>query len=329
MTQLKTEKCIFKAKQNSVILAIYIDDGILLGKDQTEMRKLLAELKQDFEITIEENPSIFLGIKFEKTEGTIRLTQEDYAKQVLETYSMQDSKPTDTPLALDKGYQENESHKVIAFPFREAVGSLLYISNKTRPDLAFAVNFCSRYTTNPGNKDIQNVKRILRYLQGTIQLGIKYKEKECQKLIAYCDSDYAGDLDTRKSTTGYVIYYKGGLVGAPGSNKLWPLDYRSRIHSSIRVLQRTLVPKSDNRRTCREDSRKMHVDNQSAIKIIKNGTFNKRSKHIDVRYHFIHEKVEENSIKINYVKSDAQVADILTKPLGKHKFDLHREKLVG
>lgn len=104
LIQLKTEKCIFKTEQSSIILAIYIDDGILIGKNPQEMKKLLSELKKDFEITTEENPKIFLGIKFEKTKGSIKLTREDYARQILETYSMQNSKSTDTLITPDREY---------------------------------------------------------------------------------------------------------------------------------------------------------------------------------------------------------------------------------
>ncbi|XP_044760194.1 secreted RxLR effector protein 161-like [Coccinella septempunctata] len=130
---------------------------------------------------------------------------------------MSERKVMKTPLVPDEksGDTQDEIEKPL-FPYREAIGSLLYLSCKTRPDLAFAINYESRFTEDPMNKDYKNIKRTLRYLQGTKDYGIYYKKKNDGKdvieLKVYCDSDYAGDLNDRKSTTGYIILYNDAPI---------------------------------------------------------------------------------------------------------------------
>lgn len=124
---------------------------------------------------------------------------------------MEEAKSSSTPIS---NYKQEDEHcsKSIVFPYREAIGSLLYLSTKTRPDLSYAVGYCSRHVENPSEKDLKNLKQIFRYLQGTRNIGICYKQNSEEDLIAYCDADYAGDTEDRKSTSGYVIYFCGGPV---------------------------------------------------------------------------------------------------------------------
>lgn len=166
-----TENCIFKREDNSAILAIYVDDGILFGKSQQNLKNLLSNLKNIFEITFNENPSSFLGLEIERGPDGIKLSQQNYSEKILETYNMNDAKSVDTPLLANSGINDT-GKRTKSFPFKEAVGSFLYLTAKTRPDLSFAVTYCSRNTQNSSDVDIANIKRILKYLQGTRNLGI-------------------------------------------------------------------------------------------------------------------------------------------------------------
>ncbi|XP_077282834.1 uncharacterized protein LOC143908877 [Temnothorax americanus] len=157
------------------------------------MNQLIEELRAEFEITVDRNPESFLGMEIRHSSGKLKLTQENYSTKVLEKYKMNKSKSVSTPLA--KGEESVREPVKINYPYREAIGSLLYLSSKTRPDLAQAVRFGSRY------------------LNGTRDQGISFSsETNGNEIIAYCDSDYAGDPDTRKSTTGCIIFYCGGPV---------------------------------------------------------------------------------------------------------------------
>ncbi|XP_024882464.1 uncharacterized protein LOC112461456, partial [Temnothorax curvispinosus] len=171
-----------------MFLGVYIDDGIILGKSKKQILKLVEKLREEFELTVQEDPKTYLEL--EKTQERLKLSQKNYSNQVLETYGMKDAKSANTPIQPEGNSKVENVRKT--FPYRQAIGSLLYLTTKTRSDLCYAVNYSSRYTQSPEGKDILNVKRILRYLQGTKELGLVYGgEKDAGKLVAYCDSDYA------------------------------------------------------------------------------------------------------------------------------------------
>lgn len=195
--QLKTEQCLFVKESNNLILGIYVDDGILVGENLQEMEKLLKELKKkEFQVTIEKDPKLFIGMEIDRKEDGLKLTQTNYGLNVLKRYQMENSKPTATPMQKSNNNVINEL-KNTNYPYREAVGSILYLSSKTRPDLAYGVGYVSRYVENPTEEKIINIKRILRYLNGTVNQGIKYKTDADEDLIeAYTDSDFAGDPET-------------------------------------------------------------------------------------------------------------------------------------
>lgn len=330
LESLENEQCIFKNKSGTLILGIYVDDAILLGRDKEEIDALLKDLSNLYEMTVDKEPKSFLGIEIKRTPGKLKLTQKTYSRNLLSKFNMDKSKPVSTP--LNKIEEEAEATKRMSFPYREAIGSLLYLTTKTRPDLAQAVGFTSRYVNNPINQRVTDVKRILRYLNGTQDLGLSYSNTHGEAEIqAYCDADYAGDPQTRKSTTGYVIFYLGGPISW-GSRKQ-PIVATSSTEAEyiaaadcckeilhIKSLIEELLGKSV--------FALLNIDNQSAIKLIKDGVVNRRSKHIDVKYRFIHEKVKQKIIKIEYCPTDKQLADLFTKPLNKNKFSLCRNALV-
>jgi hypothetical protein len=323
----KCERCIFKNESNSLFLAIFVDDGILIGKDKGEMKTLLEKLCTEFEVKIDYNPKYFLGMCIERTDDQIKLKQSKYAEQVVCTYNMNDAKISETP--IDNGYNvvnSNNKSEEINFPYREAVGSLLYLSNKTRPDISLAVNILSRKVEKPASNDINCVKRTLRYVKGSMNKGVSYKisKNDANVLECYCDADYAGDEESRKSTTGYVIFYAGGPISwcsrkqpivalsSTEAEYIAAADCIKELLYLKTLLGELLVEK--------KVQIKLKMDNQSAIRIIKNGVFNRRSKHIDVRYHFLLEKFKEGDIILDYVCSRENIADGFTKPLEKTKF---------
>ncbi|XP_071646640.1 uncharacterized protein [Temnothorax longispinosus] len=244
---------------------------------------------------------------------------------------MKDAKSANTPIQPEGNSKVENVRKT--FPYRQAIGSLLYLTTKTRPDLCYAVNYSSRYTQSPEGKDILNVKRILRYLQGTKELGLVYGgEKDAGKLVAYCDSDYVGDPETRKSTTGYIIKYCGEPVS--WCSRKQPVvalssteaEFISAAECCKEVLYLKAVLEELRDKTITAE---IHIDNQSAIHLMKTGILNRRSKHIDVRFRFIQEKIAENNIDIKYCCTENQPADILTKPLSFVKFEKHKKTLVA
>lgn len=219
-TQLKSDKCVFKNPRTmkTLYIAIHVDDGLIVGEDIQEIKSLMKKMQEKFEVAINENPKLYLGMEIKKDDDQYTLSQMKYCQDTVMKYlpCMKDCKIKDTPIAKEKNSQQDtkeESEK--DFPYRQIVGSLLYASSKTRPDISFAVGYESRTMENPSTEEITNVKRTIRYLKGTPQLGIRYykKNKEDEEILhVYCDADHAGDKRDSKSTTGFVMMYGNGPV---------------------------------------------------------------------------------------------------------------------
>jgi len=158
LSQLKTEQCVFKDAKSDIFLAIHVDDGILIGKDISKMKKLLKQLNEEFEMKIIENSEIYVGMQLEKRQEGLFIHQENFGNKTLAKYKMTDCKINKTPLTPSSTKDKKEA-KDVNFPYRKAVGSLLYISSRTRPDLSFAVNFESRSIEHPERQDIVNIKK--------------------------------------------------------------------------------------------------------------------------------------------------------------------------
>ncbi|KAG5864328.1 hypothetical protein JTB14_036882 [Gonioctena quinquepunctata] len=215
-------------------------------------------------------------------------------------------------------------------PYREAVGCLMFLAVVSRPDIMFAVSQASRFLSNPKREHWSAVKRILRYLKGTQTFGLMYCAEEVN-LIAYSDAEFAGDLTTRRSTTGYLSI----IAGAPvtWSSHLQKCVSRSTTESEYIAASDAAQEISWLRIFLRElgidilEPTKLFMDNQSAIRLVKNTEYHKRTKHIDVKYHYIRERAEDNTLIVCYVASEDQLADILTKALPKEKLVKNRTSL--
>lgn len=205
----------------------------------------------------------------------------------------------------------------------------MFLSLVSRPDIAYAVNVVSRYVNNPGPSHVTAVKRIFRYLIHSKDLSIVYHGNH--ELVGYSDSDYAGDLDTRKSNTGYIFLFNGG-----------PVTWSSRKQNTV-ALSTTESEYMAASEAAKEilwlrqflcDIKEpqglinLYVDNQSAIKLINNPVFHRKSKHIDIKYNFVRENVAKKIIDIKYVDTSNQLADFLTKALPVIKFNTIRDKMM-
>lgn len=328
----KTDHCVFTNEDKTIIIAIYVDDGLAIGKNKTDLLCILKCLEKEFEIKICHKPNNFIGIEVNKNSEGITLTQKNYIESLLNKFNMIDAKPCNIPGNIDKITCTDTTINTM-FPYRELVGGLLYLSTRTRPDIAQAVNEASRKIENPNKTDVIAIKKILKYLSGTRDKGITYKVGgDISTLNAYCDSDYANDVSTRRSTTGFVIMLCNGPIS--WCSKRQPIvslsSTEAEFIAAADCCKELLYLKSF---ICELITCKikivLNIDNQSSIKLIKTGSFNKRSKHIDVRYHFIHENYVKGNFSVEYCPTDQQVADILTKPLSKIKFQTHCKKLLS
>lgn len=215
-------------------------------------------------------------------------------------------------------------------PYASAVGSLMYAMVCTRPDIAHAVSTVSRFMSNPGRPHWEAVKWILRYLRGSTNLKLCFGDNEA-KLIAFSDSDMAGDVDRRKSTSGYLVTYAGGAVSWQSRlQKCVALNTTEAEFIAVTEASKELLWLK--RLACelgfKQDKYVLFCDNQSAIHLSKNASFHSRSKHIEVRYHWIRDVLYSKKMQLEKVHTDDNGADMLTKVVTRKKLEVCR-RLAG
>lgn len=238
---------------------------------------------------------------------------------------MKDSKaistPSDVNVTLVKAGEDCEK----VFPYRQAVGSLMYAATVSRPDISYAVGEVSRFMDNPNQQHIGALKRILRYLNHSKTMVITYGSNELGDLIGFTDADFARDIDTRRSTTGYVFMLGNGAI-------TWKSKRQKTV--ALSTTEAEYMAACDGAREAvwlrqlmkdvgyeQERPTTMNIDNQSAILLIKNPELHHRTKHIDVRLHFIRDLYEDSIISAEYIETGKQLADVFTKPLASNVFN--------
>eukprot|EP00253_Pinus_taeda_P001740 PITA_01740 len=335
---------------------VYIEqpDGFILGNDAKlvcRLRKALYSLKQapracneeamsqnfasvmqqEFEMSLLGELTYFLGLHVQQNKDDIFLSQTKYLKQILKKYGIEDSKPVCTPMVTGCSLSSNDESAAVHQPtYRSMIGSLLYLTG-TQPNIMDAVEIVGRFQANPKESHLQAVKRIFKYLQGTQNFGLWYPRDTNLKLHAYTDADWVGSVDDRKSTSGGAFYMGSKLVS-------WFSKKQSSIALSIAEAEYVAAAScctqllwmmqtlQDIQITC-TPSISIPCDNTSAISISKNLVMHSKTKHIPIRYHFLRERVLEQKVKLEYVPSKEQVADIFTKPLPRETFEYLRQKL--
>ena len=246
------------------------------------------------------------------------------ATDLVTKYGLLDGKARSIPLDASLQLSKDDGDRLDkSTPYTHLVGSLLYLSVCTRPDIAQAVGALSKFMASPTTVHWQAAKGVLRYVAGTTDYGLKFGGN-ASGLVGYCDADYAGDRDTRRSTTGYVFILNGGAISwsskrqATVAASTTEAEYVAAAQAVKEALWlRNLLADLD----LAQDGGTItiYADNQSAIKLLKNPVVSMRSKHIDVVYHFARERVARKEVKFEYVKTEHMLADMLTKPVSKAK----------
>ncbi|XP_028109674.1 uncharacterized protein LOC114308301 [Camellia sinensis] len=267
----------------------------------------------------------FLGISVIKNASGYVLSQQKYASDLLTKAGMSDCKSYSSPMATKSSSSALTAAEDSLFSqpalYRSLVGALQYLT-LTRPDLAFVVNHLCQFMHYPLTSHFTSVKRLLRYLKGTLSYGIHFTSGPLL-LNAYSDSDWAGNILDRRSTTGYCIYLGPNLIS--WSAKKQPTVSRSSSEAEYRALAQTSAELSWIRMLLAN----LHIsvpvptlwcDNLSAIAMSNNPVFHARTKHIEVDYHFVRERVASKKLHICHIPTSDQVADIFTKPLSVARF---------
>jgi hypothetical protein len=270
--------------------------------------------------------SYYLGMEVQQKPGEITLCQSAYASKIVEQCGMKGCNPTDTPMEqrvkLVSGLKGTEMNVTM---YRSIIGRLRYLVN-TRPDIAYAVGLASRFMEAPTSEHWAAVKRIVRYISGTLDYGCKYVSGKNAglKLLGYTDSDHGGDFVHRRSTTGMMFFLGPNLV-TWNSQKQKSVALSSceaeYMAAAAGACQGVWLSRLVAVLTGGEVQKfKMLIDNKSAIELSKNPVYHERSKHIDTRYHFIRECVGKGDVDVEHVSTEHQLADILTKALPRVRF---------
>lgn len=335
--QCNSDQCIFILKKDKyvVYLALYVDDFIICYNNVNIANSVKMYLNKHFQIKDLGSVRNVLGMQVFRTKNEMHLSQSHYINQILDKYNMTDCKPIGTPLELNAKFENktNAEPDEKNYPYRELVGSLMYLSVMTRPDITFAVSYLSQYNSCFQREHWLAAKRVLRYLKGTINMGLLYTaNQETFCLHGYCDADWANNAPDCKSFTGYVYQASGKTVTwackkqtsvalSSCEAEYYAISEGSKEAIYLLSLYKELLDSTQlfpslslNNLTV-----ELYNDNQSAQKLVSNPVFHKRTKHIQIKYHFIREAVNCKYVNLNYMQTDKMVADILTKPLSKFK----------
>jgi hypothetical protein len=327
----ETDPCVYfkRKEENITIIAIYVDDMIIATTSMKEMLEIKAIMKTKFKMKDLGEITYCLGLQIQRNrkEKTLSLHQTKYINEMIKIFGMEEAKPVSTPtalgIALEKKKKEDEEES--KYPYKEAVGKLLYAMTGSRPDIAFATSLVSRFMSNYDSTHWTAVKRILRYLKGTNDLCITFKKtSEALTLIGACDSDWGGDKCDRKSTFGYIFLLDGAPISWVSKKQsivalsTTEAEYIATTHAAkeaiwIRKLMSELGHEQKQPTTIFED-------NKSCIALANNPVFHMRTKHIDIQYHFIREAIKQQHVSLEYCPTEQMTADAFTKPLPTTKF---------
>nr|GEV47690.1 hypothetical protein [Tanacetum cinerariifolium] len=299
--------------------------------NKDRINKLKAQLAREFEMKDLGPANKILGMQIyrDRVSRKIWLSQKSYVRKILQRFNMQDCKPISTSFPTNvklsskmSPSSEKEMMEMSRVPYASAVRSLMFAMICTRPNIAHAVGVVSRYMAEPGREHWKAVKRIFRYIKGTSDVALCFGDSDLI-VIGYVDSDYAGDLDGSKSTTGYVFTLSGRTVS-------WVSKPQSVVVMSTTEAEYVAVAQASKEAVWlkmlleelghKEEQIILFCDNQSALYLARNPAFHSKTKHIRVQYYFVREKMEEGTVDMRKIHTDDNVADYLTKAINCDKF---------
>ncbi|GJV46600.1 retrovirus-related pol polyprotein from transposon TNT 1-94 [Tanacetum coccineum] len=318
------------AGNDILLVQIYVDDIIFASTNIAMCDEFANQMTNKFNMLMMGQMSFFLGLQISQSPRGIFINQSKYASEIVKKYGLHSTDYVDTPMIENKKLDEDLQGKPDdATLYRGMIGSLMYLTS-SRPDLNYVVCLCARYQAKPTKTHLQAVKRILRYLNGTIHMGLWYSKDTDMSLTAYADADHAGCQDTRRSTSGSAQFLGDKLVS--WSSKKQKSTVISSTKAEYIVLSGCCSQILWMRSQLTDYGFKfnkipLYCDNKSAISLCCNNVQHSRAKHIDIRYHFIKEQVENGIVELYFVRTRYQLGDIFTKPLPRERFNFLIDKL--
>ena len=341
LTQSSADTCVYFSDHTGcrLLIMLFVDDGLMISNSSATMDKVLDFMKDVFITKVTLDPELYVGIHLhrDRSHHLIYIDQALYIKTMLEKYRFTESHPVSTPAepgahlrpVTTDSDDTIESH----FPYAQIIGSLQFAALTTRPDIAYAVNNAAQFKNHPTTANCNAVRRILKYLKGTSDYRIPLGGQHSTFILtAYADVDYAAAIADRKSRTSYVIFFYGNPIA--WTSKKQPCVATSTTHSEYiacyavateviwlrRLLASIGIPQTK--------PTTIFTDSQSAMRLALNPEFHSRTKHVDVKFHFLREQVVLRSIDIQYLLTQQQIADIMTKALPPDQYCRLRDLLT-
>jgi hypothetical protein len=341
---LITDPCVFIHTTSIFFIIMHVDDIVMFTRDDTLRASVVAALLALFTLTDFGKAKLYIGIEIDRdTTGSLHLTQSSFIDEVTERFKLTKAaakyrSPAASGVILSKKNNTTSQEKddgVKDFPYRSIIGALLYAAIATRPDIAFIVNALAQFSTCFTYMHIQAAKRVLLYLQRTKTKGLVYNMLPNAKTTnvknsfihvrAFCDSDWASDPDSRKSRTAYIVYIGNSPVAwrSVSQKSVALSSCEAEFYALADVVKEVLWLKQ----LLIELGLKVklpidiYIDNQAAIALAENPVSHQRTKHIDIRYFFLREHITDGTIKLHYVNTADNPADLLTKPTSQFVFD--------
>ena len=314
---------------------MYVDDLAILATTESDMSTIKKCLGTRFKMKDFGELHYCLGvcIEWDKDKNTLWLHQKHYVLNIIKKYGLLDANTTATPadISVKLTKEDGVSKTVDPTAYQSIVGSLMHAATATRPDISFAVGVLSKFCSKPTTAHFTAAKRVLRYLKGTPDLALKYHKSVDGALTGYSDADWAGDLDDRHSTSGNRFIMAGTISWTSKKQATVALSTAEAEYIALNTatqeaiwLQRLLADLSD----IQHKPTIIMGDNQGSIAIARNPVFHSRTKHIDIRHHFIHEAIQDGVIDLRFCPTNEMIADVLTKPLSRNRFEQLR-RLMG
>ena len=333
--------------EDTILIATHVDDSIVTGSSPEKLDAFIDRLKSRFDATAEMDVSDFLGMEWERdVEGrTSRLHQKAFLEKLLKDYGYWEVRaPPVTPMVpkakLSAEDQPDVADPVLHRKYRSIVGALGWLSNGTRPDISHTYSELSKYVQRPGVKHMEAAEHCLRYLSGTVDLFITYRGDADQRdgqerntLWGWVDADYAADLNTRRSHTGYVLMLNGGPVSWKSTRQksvslsTAESEWYAASEAGKEILYLRFILHDFG--FSQKGPTPLYEDSRAVICMSENPVNRKASRHIDTRRYFIGELVADKLIKLVTCRTDKMVADALTKSLPGPAFRQHRSRMMG
>ena len=336
--QSPADPCVYVRNSESgcTILVIWVDDIIISSTSADLLFSVKENLCKKFKMKDLGKLSWFLGTNFKCEANGIEMSQTQYIDKILSKFEMADCKPKSTPCALGVEKSHEESRELDnPGVYRAIVGSLIYVMTGTRPDLCYTVTKLSQAMSKPTQSDLNMAKHVLRYLKGSREQGLKFVKSETNlKLAGFSDSDWGSSVKDRRSITGYNFQLtdKGPLIS--WKSRKQQTVALSSCEAEYIALANAAQEAKFLKQLCKDmyiacDDVLISVDNQGTINLAKNPVNHQRSKHIDIKYHFIRSEIQNGNVTLQYIPTEDNVADIFTKPVTKAKLEKFRRFIMG